>query len=912
MIHRFTLALAAVVFAAMAGSAPAQEPFDFYDRGPYRPAVPRPHSLLGYGAGARHTQYQEQQRVLDAMIAAAGDRVRTEDIGVTEEGRVMRALLISAPENIARLDEIREDLARLADPRATTSAEAASIAARTPAAVMLSFSIHGNEPGGFEAAMWVAHQLLASEEPQTLGMLQHTLVILNPSANPDGHERFAVWYNSLAVGTDEPFAYEWNEPWGIWGRYSHYRFDMNRDFLALTQKPTRAMLRALMRWHPQVFVDLHSTTEQFFFPPPATPVNANLPPQTARWLEAFGRANAAAFDRYGWQYFTRDVFDLFYVGYFDAGPSLHGATGMTYETDGGKAFRRRRDDGTVITFAEGIAHHYVAALATVETAATHREALLRDYHDFFRTAMDEGRSGPMKRIVVLPDNDATNAARLAWLLLQHDIEVQRLTAPHSASTAYGYHAGPSADASRRTFPVGALVIDLEQPQGRIARALLEPRAELDRDFFERQVAKFERNQRRGPGATTERYEFYDVTAWSLPLTLGLEAYWTEDTRPVEGVRLVIPSDGDPIRALAPAGRASGRANSAYLFANDRQAAVELALALLREGFVLNVSREPLRADGQSYPRGTFVVRTERNPEAVHQRIATLAHEIGAQVTAVQSAFPDSGAVGVGSRNVDPVYRPRVAVTAGAGISTTSYGGLWYFLERELHHPFVPVSLSSVGRMHTLSDYNVFIIPSGSPSTIRRELGAGGIARLKQWVRDGGVLIAYDNAALFPGHEDVGLSTVEALEPEDEDEKKAAADSLQSGAELTPPLASPEADTDRPGPVPGSIFRATLDASHWLTMGFRSNTLPVMLRGSTMLAPSKRGDNPVVFVGDSLLLAGFAWPDNTERLLNETVWATAESLGRGQVVLFADDPLYRGFWRGPARLLTNAMLFGPGR
>jgi hypothetical protein len=329
--------------------------------------------------------------------------------------------------------------------------------------------------------------------------------------------------------------------------------------------------------------------------------------------------------------------------------------------------------------------------------------------------------------------------------------------------------------------------------------------------------------------------------------------------------------------------------------------------------VLNVSTQPLRADGHTYPRGTFVIRTSRNAAGLHSRIVALAARIGVPVTAVQSAFPDSGQVGIGSNAVDPVFRPRILVAAGDGISITSYGALWHFLEQELRHPFVPVALESVGRMHTLSDYNVFIVPSGSPSTIRRALGSAGIARLSQWVRDGGVLIAYDGAALFPGHDDVKLSSVKALgEDDEEDDTKDAPDSLPSSPELTPPLASPEADPDRPEYVPGSIFRATLDLSHWLTMGYERTSLPVMVRGGTRLAPSTRGDNPVVFVGDSLLLAGFAWPGNTEQTLQRTVWAAAERQGRGNVVVFADDPLYRAFWRGPARLLTNAILFGTGR
>jgi len=906
-----SLALLALLTGLATPAVLAQESFSFFDRGPYHDGVPRPDDILGYSAGERQTQYAELQDVFDRMMAAAPDRVRTDVIGTTEEGRLMRTLIFSAPENIARLDEIRSDVNSLADPRVTSDADAAEIAERSPLVVMLSYSVHGNESAGLEASMWVAYQFLASDEPATLDMLRNAVIVMVPSANPDGHERFAAWYNSVSVGTDEPYSFDSRAPWSIAGRYGHYRFDMNRDLIAVSQAPTRAILGAVVRWRPQIYVDLHSTTEQYFFAPPAQPVNMNIPERTARWYETIGEGNAAAFDRYGWQYFTRETFDLFYAGYFDVAPSLHGATGMTYETDGGPDLMRRRGDGTVITFADGIAHHFVASLATVETAAANREERLLDYYDFRVSGAAEGESAQMKRVVIRPGRDHTNAARLASILLRHDIEIRQLTEPYRSNAAHDYMDGPNAAASRQTFAPGAFVVDLNQPQARAARALLEPNAEMDPEFVQRQLEKFERNKRRGDNASGDRYEFYDVTAWSLPYTMGVDAYWTEDLAPVGGDLLTLESDGDPVRALASAGAVSGRARSAYLFRNDRQAAAELAMVLLREGYVVNVATEPLSADGVDYPRGTFVIRTSRSPESLHDRLPALAAEIGIQVDAANSAFPSVGRIGTGSGRVRPVFEPRVLVAAGNEVSVTSYGALWHFLDTELRHPFVPVSLTSLGGMATLNDYNVLIIPSGSSGSIRRALGSGGIDRLTQWVRDGGALITYGSAALFPGHDDVGLSSVAAL-GDNEDEGGEANDSLESDPSLTPPLVSPTAGGDGPERLPGSIFKATLDLSHWLTMGYESPSLAVMMRGGTMLKPSERGDNPVSFVGDETLLAGFAWPDNTERLLNGAVWAAAERQGRGNVVMFADDILFRGFWRGPARLLTNAILFGPGR
>jgi hypothetical protein len=279
---------------------------------------------------------------------------------------------------------------------------------------------------------------------------------------------------------------------------------------------------------------------------------------------------------------------------------------------------------------------------------------------------------------------------------------------------------------------------------------------------------------------------------------------------------------------------------------------------------------------------------------------------------VQSAFPDSGPVGVGSTSVRPVFRPRVLVAAGDGVSQTSYGALWHFLERDLRHPFVPVGLNAISRM-TLSDYNVLIVPGGSAARVRQELGDAGVAALKAWVRGGGVVIAWGGAALFLSAKGVELSTVKRLgePPEDEKEKEPKGDSLPAAPRFMPPLPSPTADTNAVEPIPGAIFRAALDRTHWLTYGYERDELAVMMSGSTLLTPSKSGANPVAFVADSLRLSGFTWP-NTERLLKGTVWAAVEDQGSGHVVLLADDPLFRAFWRGTARLVTNAMLLGTGR
>ena len=869
--------------------------YDWYQRGPYNAAVPRPDSLLGHPLGSRQTMYWEQQGVLDRMIAARPERVRTEVIGTTAEGKVMRLLIISAPENIARLDQIRADLDRLADPRGTSPAEARAIAARDPAVVLLTHSIHGDEPAGFEAAMMTAYQLLASDGPEVTGLLKNVVVLLNPSQNPDGHERFAAWYNSVAVGSPEEAALESREPWSIEGRTNHYRFDMNRDLLAMSQAETRALAGVVLKWHPQVSADLHSTTAQYFFPPSASPVNTNLPSTTTKWLERLGRGNAAAFDRSGWSYYVRDVFDLYYAGYWDSWPSLNGAIGMTFESDGGPLLRLRKDDGSITTFADGIAHHHVAAMATLATAAAGHEELLRDYYDFRATGMAEAAQRPFRRVVFTPGDDAGRARQLAQLLARQGIEVTELTQPLMAIKAHSY-AGSGA-LERRAFPAGSYVVDLAQPQARLATAILEPKDRLDSSFVAAQLDKWRRNQRRGPDATTEGYEFYDITAWSLPYAFDVDAYWTEDAPAITGR----PAAATP----APTGGVTARARSAYLFANSGEAATRLAMRLAGEGIRVGASSRPLVADGVSYPAGTFVVRVGRNSDSVHATVDALARELGVTVTGAQSGFPDSGQTGVGSESVFPVHAPKVLLAAGDGVSTTAFGDAWFYLEKELGLQVTPIDLAALGRLD-LDDYNVLVIPDGSAGRMWRQLGDGGASRLKGWVSGGGEVIAWGSAVQLLARKELELTTVVTVD------SAGKPDTTIAAPRLAPPLTSPNAPQGtKPDQIPGAIFRATLDRSHWLAWGYGRDDLPVLLTTSEMLKPSAKGDNPAAFTGSGLLISGFAFP-NTERFVQGSVYAAVENNDRGHVVVFADDPLFRAFWRGPARLVSNALIYGTGR
>ncbi len=972
------LLISTFTFAAVAQNAadePRESPFDFYARGPYRQNVPRPQSILRFDVGEFHTNYAQMERVVRDIAAAAPDRVRLTDIGDTNEYRQMHLAVISSPENLRRIDEIKANIRRLSDPRGLSQAEAQTLVNSTPLVVWLAYTIHGNESASFETMMQVVYQLAASEEPATLEMLRNCVVLVGTGTNPDGHERFVTWYNSVATGDANPAAFEHREPWSVQGRFNRYRFDLNRDNIASTQRETQNMQRAYREWNPQVFVDHHGQPSQYFFPPAALPINPNLPAQqTERWLSAFGRTNAREFDARGWLYYTRDIFDLFYPGYWDSFPALNGATGMTYETDGGgfKGLRYRREDDSIVTLRSAIAKHYVASLATLETAAANARARLADYYDFKRTALEEGSREQMRRIVILPGADPQRAAEIARILLRAGIEVRQAEAAFRSPRAHSYVGGATG---ARDFPAGAYVVDLAQPQKRLAKALLEPETQLSPAFVREQLARFRRNERRGANAPREEYAFYDITAWSLPLAFGVEAYWTEDANQVNAAPLRLEASDDArVQTLVrtsstgattsteTSGGVTGRALVAYIIPYDRDAAAGLVSQLLREDFRLNVATRALSAGGRDYPRGTIVVRVGRNPETVHARIAQLAQQTGVTVTAVNTGFIESGDTGIGSESVAALRRPRIIIIADEPVSQTSYGAMWWTLDR-FGIEFTPMTIAGLRRTR-LDDYNVIIMPDGSPGAYFAALGKPGVDLLRGWCQRGGTLVTIKGASVFAALKDVNLTSARLVgSTDDEEDKEKPAEGAQQGAQqpapppgakpaapqlagasgatsatlaaertsraiveqgqtgsekgegaapVLPAIASPSARPGRvPAPVPGAIFRATIDRTTPLTYGYEQPTLPVLIDSAYFFRPSKEGSNAVVFTAEeneSLRIAGFVWEGNTERLLRNTSYIFEEPLGRGRVVLFAEDPNYRGIFRSTTRLFFNSFLF----
>lgn len=481
------------------------------------------------------------------------------------------------------------------------------------------------------------------------------------------------------------------------------------------------------------------------------PFNKNVPPNIMKWWDIFAKSNAEAFDLRGWSFFRREGYDEFYPGYGVSWPILTGAVGMTYEEASSSGGAVRRTDGTVLTLHDAAWHHYTAAWATLLTSARRARERVRDYQAFREGAIADGGKGGLRAVTI--ERDAQGRAdSLALLLLENGIAVgwlDRYTAPAGAAAYGGWRPSPARGSNSANSANGAYTVDFAQPQGRLARSLLEPDAVLDSAFIATEL-----ESRR----TAQPDRFYDVTAWSLPLAFRVRA-WGSPTA-VAGARLLPPVADSvvPRRFTATAVDSAATlptARYAYAFEAGSESSLRLLGALLADSVRVWYAPHAFRSGNQDFPNGAFVVRVAANDSSVHAAIRRHAATARARVAALGSAAVDAG-TDLGSNSVFPLRTPRVALAGGQPVSGNSFGFAWYAFDQRLGYPVTPVDAASLGGA-VLDDFDVLVIPSAPAAGLDRTLGDAGRERVASWVRNGGVLITLDAATGWLASERLGLA-----------------------------------------------------------------------------------------------------------------------------------------------------------
>jgi hypothetical protein len=882
---------------------------EFWPGAVYDPAIPTHRKVLGYEPGERITPHAGLMRYLEALAAAAPGRMKIFEYARSWEGRRLVYAAVGSEANIKRLDEIRAGMKRLADPRRTLEAEARKVTAALPAVIWLGYGVHGNEISSPDAALLTAYHLLAAKNDKLVeSILSRVLVLIDPTQNPDGRDRF-VHHFEQAAGLEpdpNPVATEHNENWPG-GRTNHYYFDLNRDWFALTQPETRGRVRVLQDWFPLVFVDLHEmgSDSTYYFAPEAVPFNPHLTKEQVGSLEWFGKNNARWFDKYGFSYFTREVYDAFYPGYGASWPAYHGSIAMTYEQASARGLVMRRTDETVFTFRDTVRQHFVASISTCETAARERERLLSNFYRYRQTAIEEGSKEPIREYILPRHGDVSLVDQLASLLAEQGVEVRR--------------AAMAFRSANKEYPAGSYVVGMAQPAKRLARVLLDANVAMEDPFVKEQ----ERRRRKRMGD-----EIYDVTAWSLPMLYNVEAIPSSQ---------VSQGSFEPVKPGPATGRLIGQqAEVAYLAPWGTTAAARFLTGALRAGLRIASTDKGFAQNGRKYPAGTLIVKVKENPANVHELVRKLATSSGVEVIATDSGWVEEG-VNFGSRYVFQVRKPAIAIAWDTPTAAYSAGQARFVLERQYEYPVTTVKTSILANAD-LSRFHVIILPdAGFGAGYASVFGSNGPRRLRDWVSAGGTLIGIGGAVAFLSDSRVGLLAVsqenvarpmEAAKPT-ETQRRPEGPSTPAQSLAGQPVDSRvpgkifakdedyekaiQAERELPDAVPGVLVRATTDADAWITAGV-PGTVHALVAGRSIFTPLKldRGINAALFAGpDNLLASGYMWEENRKQLAYKP-FVIVQREGRGLVIGFTADPNFRAYMNGLNLLFLNAVFRGPAR
>ncbi|MBU1436448.1 MAG: peptidase M14 [Gammaproteobacteria bacterium] len=797
-----------------------------------------PAQSLGFELGQWHVRHDQIEKYFRELSQQAPQLTKLEVIGRTHEQRPLLQLTISSAANMAKLEQIRQQhLAGIDNAKAS---------ADLPLVIWLGYSIHGNEPSGANSAVKLAHYLLSSDDAEVKNWLDNAIILIQPSLNPDGNDRFALWAN-MHQGTSavaDPQHREHVEPWPN-GRPNHYWFDLNRDWLPLQHPESQARIKQFHHWMPQVLSDFHEmgTNSSFFFQPGIPSRNNPLTPdENYRLTALMAGYHAKAFDEQGKLYYTEENFDDFYIGKGSTYPDVHGSVGILFEQASSRGHLQDSINGP-LSFLTTIENQFTMSLSTLRGAVVNKQRLQQWQQQFFRESMQLAKDDPVQGYLLQGDADQSRMNELLQLLNQHQIEIYPVSSDKTTTTEQYF-------------------VPLQQKQYRLIKAAFNT------------ATNFRDNT------------FYDVSAWTLPYAFNIE--YSESRK--------IPAGVSKQRWQEKAIVAPELTAGAYAYAlrwTDQKAPV-LLQDLLQQGLKVRAATRAFSAQTvegvQLFAAGTMLIPAGLQTQGWFALLQQAQQKSGLKLDAVTSGLTPMGQ-DLGSNNMVPVNLPKVLLLAGPGINSTEAGELWFNLERlggvspSLAEP------SRFGRLD-LSKYSHVVLPDGNYQSLKDSE----LAKLKAWVDAGGVLWAQKSAVSWlvdKGLLQVKLKSVSDLKALIRVEDAHYADKEHLAGQQR---------------IAGAIFQTELDLSHPLTFGLPRQELPVFKNALMVMQVPEQPFVTVARYRKGKQLAGFAAPELVEQI-SQSAALVAHNYGKGRIIAMTDDPVFRGYFNGSSRLLINALYLG---
>ena len=900
----------------------------------YIDSVDHPNEFLDFDYATRVATPEQITSALKSW-ANQSDRLKVIEYARSHENRPLHAVFISSPENLKNLNSIKDKISQLADARITNDRKAKTLINELPAVAWMAYSIHGNETSGADAALGVIYHLIASKDDDILELLDDMVIIVDPVMNPDGRARFAKnleQYRGTAPNYDDQSLIHTGD-WP-YGRTNHYYYDLNRDWVYLTQPETQGRVALINEWKPQILVDAHEMGAQdtFMTGPAREPINKNVDYDLIKWGNVFAKDQGNEFDRRNWRFYTGEWHEDLYPGY-SFYVAFRGSLGILYEQSRMAEDGVRRPEGTIQSYKESVHHQFVSTMINLDTLKNNSKSMYEDYWDSRKYNVSSNSKYSNRSYVVLANDNNGRINALAEKLKAQDIEIYKNNKPINVSNALKQNG---VTVNEYTIPTGSMIIPNNQPEAPLVSAILEFDAEIDDE-----VLIVEKQKRIKNGSSI----MYDTTAFNFTMMFGLPA-------------ITVPQDlKGNLSNWSPSPETIEINKDAVIWAVDGKddRSVAFAARLLEQNVQVRIIDKNSTLSGHDLSRGSVAVIAMDNPSYnnLHETIKSVATDLDISVVSVESGFGSKELPDWGGRHFRLLKKPQIAILSHSGFSSYDVGVSWWSLDHHLgiRHSQLNSSLTGYG---DLRRYNTIILPSGNP-----DLSDYAKNTLIDWVKQGGTLIANNRSTRSIISSD-GMGSVKSLNTTFNKSKSYNVDlmreiySLENNIDITDANAN-KVDTEITYPwetsdvtytkeqlemrdkwqstlMPsGAFVSARADSENWLTFG-AEDVVPV-LYGNNPILMTGGNSTAVLRIGElipnedsetktinwsqipsgydlNVRMSGLVWPEASQRIAN-SAYLTREKIGKGQIILFSGEPNFRGSARGTNRLWLNAVVYGSG-
>ncbi|SEA92847.1 M14 metallopeptidase family protein [Pedobacter hartonius] len=741
-----------------------------------------------------------------------------------------------------------ENMGRLEQIRKTniglSRAEAQSDLNKQPAILWMSYNVHGNEASSSETSMKTLYALSEGNFGHTKEWLKNTVVLLDPCLNPDGRERYVNFYNSVvgAKADANPSAREHNEPWPR-GRVNHYYFDLNRDWAWQTQVETQQRLALYHQWMPEVHVDFH---EQSYDDPYYFAPAAEPVHQD---ITPFQREFQIVAGKNNAKYFDESGWKYFTKERFDLLYPSYGDTYPLYNGAIGMTYEQGGiNSGLTVQLASGDTLTLKDRINHHFAAGMATVETVSDHARLlvseFRKYFDQSMESPPGnyKSYIVKADNLSRLRKLAALLSKNCIEYTF----GGDRTAEGYSFETKKTTSF-TIQRNDLVVNLRQPAAVLANVLFEPETKVTDS------------------------NTYDITAWALPYAYGLSAFASK-----ENLNGAFATMDDVVEDLYV-----DEKPYVWILPWNALEDAKILIALQRLNIKVRIAEQAFTIGTKTYPEGSLLVyrmENERINMDISDRVSAVSKEFNKTFASISS---DQKGKDFGSSAYPLLSMSKVAMVADTEVSAQSAGEIWHLFEEELKYPLNIISEKSLGDLD-LAATNVLILPDGQ--YLRKN-----IEKLESWISRGGKIILLEGA----------ISSVDGIQPFDI-KKKEFPEADEKDVLSKAHVEKDEDNTD--DAIPGAIYKVDLDKSHPLTLGLGAfYTLKTDDKNYELLT---KGRN-VGVLKPNALMAGVVGR-NIQRKLSRGLVFGVQPVGKGNIVYFSTDVLFRSFWESGKQLFVNAI------